>query len=102
MTREDVIAVLKAHEPQLRRRGVVRAGLFGSMARGEAGPDSDIDVLIRFDEAASVTLYDYVALKRYVSTVLKRRFKCPVDVIDLDGMRGFARPAAERDALYAF
>lgn len=102
MTREDVIAVLKAREPELRRRGVIHAGLFGSVARGEAGPDSDIDVLIRFDEAAPVTLYDYVNLKRYLSTVLKRRFKRPVDVIDLDGMKGFARPDAERDALYAF
>lgn len=102
MTREDVIAVLKAHEAQLRSRGVARAGLFGSLARDEARPDSDIDVLIRFEENAPITLYDYVALKRYVSTVLKRQFKRPVDVIDLDGMRGSARPGAERDALYAF
>lgn len=101
MTREDVLSALKAHEPELRRRGVSHAAVFGSLARGEADPKSDIDVLIRFDPEVPVTLWDYAGLKRRVARMLaasKRR----IDVIDLDGMSHRVRPIAERDAIYAF
>jgi len=46
MTREEAIATLCAHEGELRRRGVLHAALFGSVARDEAKPTSDIDILI--------------------------------------------------------
>jgi len=46
MDRQQVIATLRAHEEELRRRGVRHAALFGSVARGEAISTSDIDILI--------------------------------------------------------
>jgi len=101
MTRDEALAVLKAGEPELKRRGVAHAAIFGSFARGEARPDSDIDVLIRFAPEASVTLWDYAALKRRVAQMLKTSAR-RIDVIDLDGMSAYVRPRAERDALYAF
>ena len=45
MTRDDILAALKSHWPELRRRVVSHAAVFGSLARGDAGPKSDIDVL---------------------------------------------------------
>lgn len=45
MTRDDVIATLKAAEPELRALGIARLSLFGSFARDEAGPDSDVDLI---------------------------------------------------------
>ena len=51
MTAPDKAAVgafLRAHEAELSRLGVARLGLFGSVARGEAGPESDVDVLVEF------------------------------------------------------
>lgn len=101
MTGEDVLARLKANEPELRRRGVAHAAVFGSLARGEARNDSDIDVLIRFDPNAPVMLWDYVGLKRRVARMLGGRRR-HVDVIDLDGMNAHVRPSVERDAVYAF
>ena len=98
MTREDVLATLKIHEPELRRRGVTHAAVFGWTATGEAGSSSDIDVLVRFEPDVPVTLWDYAGLKRRVSRMLgasKRK-------IDLDGMSRNVRPAAERDAIHAF
>ena len=50
MKRNDVIAKLKAAEPALRAHGVGALYLFGSYARDEAGPDSDIDLFV--DKAA--------------------------------------------------
>jgi predicted nucleotidyltransferase len=101
MTRDEVLTLLRDGEPELRRRGVAHAGLFGSLARGEARADSDIDVLIRFAPDASVTLWDYASLKRRVARMLKTSQR-RIDVIDLDGMSLHVRPAVERDAVYAF
>lgn len=101
MTREDVLQVLRDHEAELREQGVIHAALFGSLARGEAGPKSDIDVAIRFAPEAPITLWDYAGLKRRVSGMLKA-FSRKVDVIDMDGMSPHVRPSVERDAVYAF
>ena len=101
MTREDVLQVLRDHEAELREQGVIHAALFGSLARGEAGPKSDIDVAILFAPDAPITLWDYAGLKRRVSAMLKA-FSRKVDVIDLDGMSPYVRPSVERDAIYAF
>jgi len=46
MTRADVIARLKAAEPRIRAHGVAALYLYGSYARDEAGPDSDVDVFV--------------------------------------------------------
>ena len=51
MTRDDAIAALKALEPEARALGVTGLYLFGSTARGEAGPDSDVDVFFDYDTA---------------------------------------------------
>lgn len=101
MNRDEALETLRSYEAELRRRGVSHAALFGSLARGETGADSDIDVLIRFDPNASVTLWDYAGLKRRVARMLKVP-KRKVDVIDLEGMSPPVRRSVERDAIYAF
>jgi hypothetical protein len=101
VTRDEAIDRLKAAEAELKRRGVAHAGIFGSLARADARPDSDVDVLIRFAPEASITLWDYAALKRRVAEMLRTPSR-RVDVIDLDGMSAYVRPTVERDAVYAF
>jgi predicted nucleotidyltransferase len=54
VNREQVIATLRQHEPELRAAGVVQLSVFGSTARGDRRPDSDIDLLARFDELADL------------------------------------------------
>jgi uncharacterized protein len=98
MRRDDVIARLREAEPALRARGIRRAAVFGSVARGEDRPESDIDIMIEIDPEAHVTIYDYVGLKELVANL----FDQPVDVVDREGLKPFVRPAAIRDAIYAF
>jgi len=49
-------------------RGVTHAAVFGSVARGENRPDSDIDIMIDIDPEAHITLFDYVGLQDYIAT----------------------------------
>jgi uncharacterized protein len=56
--------------PALRRHGVVRAGIFGSFARGEAREGSDVDVLVEFEEGR--TLFDLVNLRDELRRLLGR------------------------------
>lgn len=99
MTREDVLQVLRDHEAELREQGVIHAALFGSLARGEAGPKSDIDIMVEFDPEAPVTMWSYVGVIRYVQGLFGRR---RTDVVNRLGLNKYIRPNAERDALHAF
>ena len=56
--------------PLLRKYGVVRAGIFGSFARGEATKKSDIDILVQFKGRKS--LFDLVRLERELKSTLKK------------------------------
>ena len=98
MTRDAVIATLRANEAALRLRGVAHAALFGSVARGQAGPHSDIDIMVEIDPAAEVDLYDYVSITRFIGDL----FTGKVDVSNRSSLKAHVRPAAERDAVHAF
>jgi predicted nucleotidyltransferase len=98
MNRADALKILKRSEPALRARGVRRAAVFGSVARGDNRPDSDIDVMVEIDPNAHITVFDYVDLKDYIASLFDGR----VDVVSRDGLKPYIRPAATADALYAF
>ncbi len=98
MDRDQIIRTLKAHEAELRRRGVRRAALFGSVARGEARDDSDIDVMLDLDPAAQISVFDYAGIVGYVQSL----FTKPVEVANYESLHPHVRPSAERDAVYAF
>lgn len=98
MTRDRAFDLLKAHEAELRRLGVARAALFGSVARNEARPDSDVDVLVDLDPAASLTIYDFVGIRQYLADA----FQASVDLVSRGGLSRHVRSDVERDAVYAF
>lgn len=98
MNREEVIATLRDHELELRHRGVLHAALFGSLARNEAQPASDIDILIEVAPDAPIGVFEYVGITQYLADLFPSR----VDVTNRDRLKPLVRPSAERDAMYAF
>ena len=98
MDADQVIATLQLHEAELRRRGVVHAALFGSVARREGRPDSDIDIMVEIAPDAPVGVFEYVGITQYIGDL----FAVPVDVANRESLKPLVRPSAERDAVYAF
>jgi hypothetical protein len=98
MNARDAIATLRRHESDLRARGVAHAAVFGSVARGDNGPDSDLDILVEFEPGAEGSIYEYVRFKEYAAGL----FGVPVDVIDRAALKPDLRAPAESDAVYAF
>ena len=98
MNTEKALEILRRSEPALRARGVRRAALFGSVARGDNRSDSDIDIMVEIDPEAPIGVFDYVSLKEYIAGL----FEGSVDVVSQEGLKPYVRPAATADAIYAF
>ena len=97
MKTEEVLSILRRNEGALRARGVRRAALFGSVARGENRPDSDIDIMIEIEPEADIGVFEYAGIKQYIASLFDR----PVDVVSRDNLKPFIRPAVA-EAVYAF
>jgi predicted nucleotidyltransferase len=69
-TADDVIATLRAHEAELRAAGIKRLSLFGSIARGDAGPESDVEFAVVLDRAAHIGLIGLSALERRIADLI--------------------------------
>ena len=94
MTRDEATKLVQGHLDELRRFGVRSLSLFGSVARGEAGPGSDVDVLV--DLGPDPTLDGYVGLVLF----LENLFGCRVDVVTADGIKERSRAQIERDLVH--
>jgi predicted nucleotidyltransferase len=70
--RERVVAVLREQIPKLRRLGIARLRLFGSIARGEVGPKSDVDLLVEIDPESHFSLFELVDLEDDLLSLLGR------------------------------
>ena len=69
--RDDVLAVLRAHREELQLFGVVSLILFGSVARDQAGPQSDVDLLVELKRPAGYLTV--VRLQEHLEHLLKAR-----------------------------
>jgi hypothetical protein len=94
----EAVQRLRAHHQELRRRGVRALFVFGSVARGDATPASDIDLAVVFAPAARVSIISLGSLKAYLEQVLG----WPVDLGERGSLRPEARAAFDREAVRVF
>lgn len=94
MNKKDALAILTRLKPELTHRfGVTKLALFGSTARNEAKPGSDIDVVVAFDRPATSKLYFGVQF------LLEDELGSSVDLVTEKAIRKELRPYIEQEAV---
>ena len=93
----DALGLLRHHEPELKSRfGVAKIGIFGSFARGEERPESDIDVLVTFQDGKK-TFDNFMGTKFYLEDIFRRK----VDLVTDSALKPLIRDPILQDVLYA-
>lgn len=95
MVREQVIERLAGARPELATLGVRSLDLFGSVARGESGPDSDVDLLVDFDRP--VGLFHFFRVQRRIEEILGAK----VDLVMRDAVKRQLRDRIFAEAVRA-
>ena len=97
MLRDEILDKLRADKQALDAFGVRTIGVFGSVARGEAGPDSDVDILVDYDHQVTRGIFGFLELKEHIEEVLGRN----VDLVMQKGLRRRLRDRILNEAVYA-
>jgi len=95
MRRDEALAILTSHHRELKALRVRSLAIFGSTARDEARPESDVDVLVELERP--VGLFGFIELRQYLEGLLGR----PVDLVTPDALKRQPRDEILNEAVYA-
>ena len=98
MTRDEALAKLRPMEAELRARGIEALYLFGSVARGDAGPDSDVDLMCEIEDRTRMGLIAFSGIANQIEDAIK----VPVDLVMRRAIRPRVRVYAEADMVRVF
>jgi len=98
MDKVEAIGRLRRHADAIKAMGATSLYVFGSTARNEAGPDSDLDLFIDYDPDSQFNAFDLVGIKQFLESELGIH----VDVTTRDGLHPMLRADIERAALRVF
>ena len=94
--RESVLRKIEDNLPEIRERfGIDTLGVFGSVSRGEDGPDSDVDILYLFNPGRG-GMHDMSMLKDYLEVLFGRE----VDLVSIKYISPFIREYVIADAVF--
>ncbi len=94
----EALELLSRHREDLQTLVVLHAAVFGSVARGEASEESDVDILVELDPARPLDLFDYARVRLFVEEL----FGGKADVVNRRAIKPPLRDPILRDAIEAF
>jgi hypothetical protein len=89
----DIDYIKEKSLPELKKAGVLKSSLFGSFARGEAGPESDVDILVEFPD--DKTMFDLIELEERLGAALGKK----VDVLTYRAIHHLLRERILREQI---
>lgn len=96
LTKEEILKRLREHKGELQQKFPVKdIALFGSYARGEQTPESDIDVLVEFTDPIG---WEFIDLLEDLEKIF---YGVKVDLISKKGIKPHYLPYIEEDVIYA-
>ncbi len=97
MQRDEVIQAISGHRQELQRLAVKSLWLFGSVARDEAAPGSDVDLLVEFEAGHPTGLFEFIGVQNYLEDILH----CRVDLVMREALRQEFREQVQQEAIRA-
>ena len=98
MLSKNVQEMIPKIQQYLASQPIEKAWLFGSCSRGEETPKSDVDLLVRYQDSDSMSLFDISRITVNLKKIIKR----PVDLIEEDCLLPFASKSANRDKIFIY
>lgn len=98
MLSKNVQEMIPKIQQYLANQPIEKAWLFGSCSRGEETPKSDVDLLVRYQDSDSISLFDISGIMVNLKKIIKR----PVDLIEEDCLLPFASKSANRDKILIY
>ena len=98
MLSKNVQEMIPKIQQYLASQPIEKAWLFGSCSRGEETPKSDVDLLVRYQDSDSMSLFDISIIMVNLKKIIKR----PVDLIEEDCLLPFASKSANRDKILIY
>jgi predicted nucleotidyltransferase len=98
MDKARVISKLREHEEELQSAGIRRLSLFGSVARGDANAESDVDLMAEFDAAKQFSLLEIIHIQNRLADIPG----VAVDLAPAKSLKDHVRERAAREAVLAF
>ncbi len=96
MKRNEVLKIIAEHREELEQLGVKSLSLFGSVARDEVSPDSDVDFLVEFNRQGG--FFQLFRVQHYLEDILG----CSVDLGTEDALREHLRETVLKDLIHTF
>ena len=95
ITKEEVLELIRSNQDKIRSFGVRKLGLFGSFVRREQKPESDIDLLVEFEQDKK-SFDNFIQLAFFLEEILARR----VELITSDALSPYIGPHIIREVEY--
>ncbi|RZF64064.1 DNA polymerase III subunit beta [Sphingomonas populi] len=98
MTKAEALAVLKRREADIRRLGIDRLSIFGSTARGDETPESDVDLAASLDPRRAIGLFEFVDIEQQLERMLGKK----VDLVTEPARKARLQTEIDRDRVIVF
>ena len=82
MRKQEALKIIEKNKALLKKFNVSALFLFGSVAQDQAGPESDVDILVEFTPDAKIGLFEMARLKKFISEILN----CDADLVTPDAL----------------
>ena len=94
-SKKDILSVIHQHPDKIKSFGVKKLGLFGSFVRNEQSAESDIDLLVEFEEGQK-TFDNFIQLSFWLEELLR----WPVELVTVESVSPYLRPYITQEVEY--
>lgn len=97
MNKEEVIKTIKSELPVLKNKYPIKElGIFGSIVRGDDTSQSDVDILVEFDDSKPIGFFEFIRLENSLSKLLQQK----VDLVTKDALKPFIKKDVLKEVIY--